>query len=264
VIIQGGAEVVEDIALTDIFKDESGAIKVRARVTGARFPISVEWLTFMPGPASVLLYPGDNELTIGTPSFNGSGGDCSLNYSVRLDPHNRYTETNETNNNLDKTIFYLDRNGKLSVRDHPWLDVALRIPCDTTMRSIAFDFVLHYCGTEAFNTYGLIREVRQSGKRPSTSGGLYDEAFDQSINYRVLVTDNCDHWGSGERELNAVASGQCVFVRILLNALTPVDSDVTLYVNDTVASWPGIRNPITLHLDYGKKDGWTGECRFGE
>jgi hypothetical protein len=268
-INHGGAEVVEDIAITDIVKDADGAIKVRARVTGARFPISVEWLTGFPGASFVLLYPGDNELTIDTRSFDGSGGACSRNFYVRLDPNNRYIETNETNNNLEKTIFFLDRNGRFDVRDRLYqiypVNTLLRAACDIDQpyHAFTFCFVLHYCGTEAFNTYGLVREVRQSGRRPSTSGGLYDEDFDQSVAYRLRVLDHCDD-GSYGSDRNSVAPGQCVFVEIHQSALTRVDSTVTLYLNEPAASWPGIQNPLTVRIQWGKRDGFTGECRFGD
>jgi hypothetical protein len=266
-INHGGAEVVEDIAITDIVKDASGAIKVRARVTGAHFPIWVEWLTYLSNPTSILLYPGDNELTIDTRPLDGTGGECSRNYSVRLDPNNRYTETNETNNNLEKTIFFLDRNGRFDVRDRLYqtypVNTLLRASCDIDQpyHAFTFYFVLHYCGTDSFNIRNLVREVRQSGRRPSTTGGLYDEDFDQSVTYRLRVSDHCDD-GSYGSDRNSVAPGQCVFVEIHQSALTRVDSTVTLYLNEPAASWPGIRSPLTVRIQWGKRDGFTGECRY--
>ncbi len=269
VINGGGAEVVEDIALTDIFRDADGSVKIRARVTGARFPIWVGWLTFFSTSPSVLLYPGDNELTIDNRSFDGSGGEYSRNFSVRLDPNNRYAETNETNNNLEKTIFFLDRNGSVDVRDRLYqaypVNTLLRAACDIDQpyHAFSFRFVLHYCGTDSFNIRGLVREVRQSGRRPSTSGGLYDEDFDQSVAYTLRVTDRCDD-GSYSSDRNSVAPGQCVFVEIHQSALTRVNSTVTLYLNEPAASWPGIRSPLTVRIQWGKRDGFTGECRFGD
>jgi hypothetical protein len=255
-INHGGADVVEDIAITDIFPDpHSYAVKARIRVTGARYPLWVGWITGRPGPTSILLYPGDNEVLIDAPAFSGSDGTCSLIYTVTLDPGNQYTETNETNNSLTKTVYFWSHNAKLSVRDSNASNTR-RISCDPDL-NLAVIFELPYCGTEAFSS-GWVQSLRQSGR-------LHEENFDREVEYEIYVSDRCGPGNVGDRRDHAVQPGQCILIRVWRNALLRVDSDLTLRLAEPVASWHGItNNPLTIHLKFGMKDVITGACVYNE
>ena len=234
-----GHDFPSDYAVADIFK-RGDDIKARIRATGGDMADNVELSVNGVLRREMIRPARDTDIVIGEIP---SGNTCGAFYEVRIDPNNRFRETNRDNNNLRKFIPFRGADGHASVLNtssgFATANPVVLIPCD---EQGSIHVKLHNCSSESVSMNNIV-EVRQVGWiNPTTE-------LNEVRPYRIDEAD-CAYWGGGGPG-RSIPPGGCADVRVGGEDLRRVTSTLVLTFRGDVTAWPSLPNPLNIELVFG-------------
>lgn len=259
-----------DIEIIDIFREESGQVKVKVRPSNFSGRVNIQ-VSGNPTPINATVGPHETDIVVdempapvillGMETYSRGN-----TYEVTIDPLNELHEINESNNSLSKTLYYWESFGEVIFNQTADGAISpggeVRVPCnlsDYVRGTWGWALAIKNYGSEPITRASGQVEVRQSGRRPRGDGHLGDVDFNEVITTRFYVS-NCS---LGERRLETeIPPGECGLVSIRLTDLTAVDSRLTFRFSGRIASWPLTINPYTVSINFGTYHAFSATCTY--
>jgi len=236
-----------DFRVADIFKDGTG---IKARIVASETftpPDYVEVSSSWTGTQRHIIRAGANDIVVGEMPVVQLGNSARM--TVMVDPNDRFRETDEGNNSMQKDIWYADVRGEASINGNNASGGTVRVPCS---QSAIVHLRLKNTGGLPVEEWDQKVTIHQSGRRP---GGYRGTLGGQEYTDRILTArsfyggQNCI-----QRIIPALPlqPGDCGVIRLDTSDLTQADSVLTFTFSGVLASWL-IPNPMTISLDFGSQ-----------